>query len=74
MDYRVANPPGPGAGGTILLIQDAKLGAKYALKDVKRRNADDDIYINQAIHEFEVAGRPNHEGLLKIHDCQVKRA
>ncbi|MEO6808532.1 MAG: serine/threonine-protein kinase [Isosphaeraceae bacterium] len=74
MDYRVVKPLGTGAGSTILQIQDTKLGTKYALKVVKRQSADDDIYINQATHEFEVASRLNHENLLKIHDCRVKRA
>jgi serine/threonine protein kinase len=73
MQYRVVKALGAGAGSTILLISDAKLGDRYALKVVKRQSADDDIYINQAIHEFEVAQKLSHPNLLKIYDCRVKR-
>ncbi|MBX6315874.1 MAG: serine/threonine protein kinase [Isosphaeraceae bacterium] len=74
MQYRVVKTLGTGAGSTIFLITDAKLGAKYALKVVKRQDADDDIYIAQAQHEFEVAQRLNHPSLLKIYDCRLKRS
>ncbi len=73
MQYRVIKALGAGAGSTILLICDKQLGIQYALKVVKRQDADDDVYINQALHEFEVAQRLNHPCLLKIYDCQTKR-
>jgi serine/threonine-protein kinase len=73
LNYKVVKALGAGAGSTILLVTDQHLGTKYALKVVKRQDADDDIYINQAIHEFDVAGRLNHPSLLKIYDCRVKR-
>jgi serine/threonine-protein kinase len=74
LDYRVVRSVGSGAGSTVLLVADKNLGSQYALKIVKRQSADDDIYINQAIHEFEVAGRLNHPSLLKIHDCRTRRS
>jgi serine/threonine-protein kinase len=75
MTYRVLNVLGTGAGSTILLISDKTAGGKrYALKVVKRQDADDDIYIAQAMHEFEVSQRLNHESIVKIHDLRVKKA
>ncbi len=73
LDYRVVKPLGAGAGSTILLICDQPTSKQYALKVVKRQSADDDIYVRQALHEFEVAQRFNHPGLLKVHDCRTHR-
>jgi eukaryotic-like serine/threonine-protein kinase len=75
MTYRVVNVLGNGAGSTILLISDKTAGGKrYALKVVKRQDADDDIYINQAKVEFDVSRRLNHEAIVQIYDLRVKRA
>lgn len=73
MDYRVVKTLGAGAGSTIFLIADSKLGSRYALKVVKRQSPEDDIYVHQAMHEFDAAGRLNHANLLKIHDCRVRK-
>ena len=73
LDYRVVKGLGAGAGSTILLIADKKLGGKYALKVVKRQDAEDDIYIAQALHEYDVAQQLNHPSLLKIYDCRTKK-
>ncbi len=75
MTYRVVNVLGNGAGSTILLITDKTAGGKrYALKVVKRQDADDDVYIAQAMHEFEVSQKLNHESIVKIHDMRVKKS
>ena len=74
MEYRVVRPLGNGAGSTILLVADEKNGGKYALKVVKRLGAEDDIYIKQAIHEYDVAQKLNHKSLLKIFDYRVKKS
>jgi len=75
MTYRVVNVLGNGAGSTILLITDKTAGGKrYALKVVKRQDADDDVYIAQAMHEFEVSKKLNHESIVKIHDMRVKKS
>jgi eukaryotic-like serine/threonine-protein kinase len=75
MNYRVIKPLGTGAGSTILLISDKEAGGKrYALKVVRRLSAADDIYVNQARHEFEVAQRLHHPAIVKIYDCRTKRA
>jgi eukaryotic-like serine/threonine-protein kinase len=72
-EYRVVRTLGTGAGSTILLIEDAKTGRRLALKVVKRHEPEDDVYITQAVHEFDVAQRLNHPSLLKIHDIRVKK-
>ena len=72
-EYRVVRSLGTGAGSTILMIEDTKNGRRLALKVVKRHEPADDVYINQAIHEFDVARRLNHPGLLKIFDMRVKK-
>ena len=73
MKYRIVSPLGTGAGSTILLISDKTAGGKrYALKVVKRQDADDDIYINQAKVEYEVAQKLKHPAIVKIYDMPVR--
>ncbi len=75
MNYRVVNPLGTGAGSTILLISDKTSGGKrYALKVVKRLDADDDVYIAQAQTEYDAAQRLNHDAIAKIYDIRRKRS
>src|SRR5947209_4522166 len=75
MKYRVVSPLGTGAGSTILQISDKTAGGKrYALKIVKRQDADDDIYIAQAQLEYEVSQKLNHPAIVKIYDCRIKRS
>jgi serine/threonine protein kinase len=73
LDFRVVKPLGTGAGSTILLICDQPTSKQFALKVVKRQDESDDIYVAQALHEFEVAQRFNHPGLLKIYDSRTRR-
>jgi serine/threonine-protein kinase len=73
LQYRVVKALGAGAGSTIFLVSDTRLGYRYALKVVKRQSDEDDIYINQATHEYDVAQLLNHANLLKIHDVRVKK-
>ncbi len=75
MKYRVVNTLGTGAGSTILQISDKTAGGKrYALKVVKRQDADDDIYIDQARVEYEAAQKLNHPAIAKIYDLRLKRS
>ncbi len=75
MEYRVVGPLGTGAGSTILQIADrARNGQRYALKVVKRQDSDDDIYIAQALTEYEAAKKLNHPAIARIYDCRVKRS
>ena len=75
MEYRVVGPLGTGAGSTILQIADRGRGGKrFALKVVKRQDSDDDIYITQALVEFEAAKKLNHPNIARIYDCRTKRS
>jgi serine/threonine protein kinase len=75
MHYRVVNTLGTGAGSTVLLIADKTRGGKrFALKVVKRQDADDDIYIDQARTEYEVAQKLKHPAIVEIYDCRTKKS
>ena len=75
IEYRVVGSLGNGAGSTILQIADRTRGGKrFALKVVKRQDSDDDIYITQALAEFEAAKKLNHPAIARIYDCRVKRS
>src|SRR3954470_18189459 len=75
MEYRVVGPLGTGAGSTILQIADRTRGGKrFALKVVKRQDADDDVYIAQAQAEFEAAQKLNHPAIARIYDSRIKRS
>jgi eukaryotic-like serine/threonine-protein kinase len=75
MQYRVVNTLGNGAGSTVLLIADRNRGGKrFALKVVKRQDADDDIYIDQAKTEYEVAQKLKHPAIVQIYDCRMKKS
>lgn len=75
LQYRVVGPLGTGAGSTILQIADRTRGGKrFALKVVKRQDSDDDIYITQALAEYEAAKKLNHPAIARIYDCRIKRS
>ena len=75
MEYRVIGPLGAGAGSTILQIADRTGGGKrYALKVVKRQDSDDDIYITQALTEFDAAKKLNHPNIARVYDCRTKKS
>ena len=75
MEYRVVGPLGTGAGSTILQIADRTRGGKrFALKVVKRQDSDDDIYITQALTEFEAAKKLNHPSIARVYDCRTKKS
>ena len=73
MEYRVIGPLGTGAGSTILRVVDKDRDQPYALKVVKRQAAADDIYIHQALHEFDVLPRLEHRTIPKVYDCRTRR-
>ena len=75
MKYRVVNTLGTGAGSTILLISDKTAGGKrYALKVVRKQDPDDEIYVQQALTEFEAAKKLNHPAIARIFDCRLKKS
>jgi serine/threonine-protein kinase len=74
MNYRVVDQLGTGAGSTILLISDKTSGGKrYALKVVRRQAEEDDLYIDQALAEYEASQKLNHPGIVRIYDCRLRR-
>ncbi len=75
MKYRVVNQLGPGAGSTILLIADKTAGGKkYALKVVRKQEPEDEVYVQQALTEYEAAKKLNHPAIAKVFDCRLKKA
>jgi eukaryotic-like serine/threonine-protein kinase len=75
MKYRVVNQLGTGAGSTILLIADKTAGGKkYALKVVRKQEPEDEVYVQQALTEFEAAKKLNHPAIAKVYDCRLKKA
>ncbi len=74
MQFRVVKSLGTGAGSSVFQINDIKKGGYYALKIVKRQEAEDEIYIAQALQEAEVGPKLNHPSIMKIYDHRVKRA
>ena len=74
MKYRVVNTLGTGAGSTILLISDKTAGGKrYALKVVRKQEPEDEVYVQQALTEFEAAKKLNHPAIAKVFDCRLKK-
>ena len=75
MKYRVVNTLGTGAGSTILLIADKSAGGKrYALKTVRKQEPEDEIYVQQALTEFEASKKLNHPAIAKVFDCRMRKA
>jgi serine/threonine-protein kinase len=75
MKYRVVNTLGTGAGSTILLISDKTAGGKrYALKVVRKQEPEDEVYVQQALTEFEAAKKLNHPAISKVYDCRLKKS
>jgi serine/threonine-protein kinase len=75
MKYRVVNTLGTGAGSTILLISDKTAGGKrYALKVVRKQDPEDEIYVQQALTEFEAAKKLNHPAIARVYDCRLKKS
>jgi len=73
MTYRVVGVLGNGAGSTILQIADKNGGKRYALKVVRKQEPEDEIYIEQAKTELDVAQRLNHPNIVKIYDLRLKK-
>src|SRR5262245_1163054 len=75
MKYRVVNTLGTGAGSTILLISDKTAGGKrYALKVVRKQEPEDEVYVQQALTEFEAAKKLNHPAIAKVYDCRLRKS
>lgn len=71
--FEVLGELGRGAASRILHIRDAESYQHFAMKIVIRRTADEQKFLDQAKHEFEVAQKLDHPSLLKVHDIRVIR-
>lgn len=71
--FEVVGQLGRGAGSSILHIRDPQSGQHFAMKVVIRRTADEQKFLDQAKHEYEIAQRLEHPSLVKIYDIRVIR-
>jgi serine/threonine protein kinase len=71
--FQVLGTLGTGANSTILHIRRNKDSKQYALKVVPIAGAEDQKFIDQARHEFEVAQRLSHPNLIKIYAMEATR-
>jgi len=62
---------GSGARSTIWEVRDPKTNESYALKRVIKRESGDEKFLQQAINEYEVGSKINHDGIRRIY--QIKR-
>jgi eukaryotic-like serine/threonine-protein kinase len=71
--YQVLGPLGKGAHSTILHVRRNADSREYALKLVTVEGADEQKFLVQAKHEFEVAQKLGHPNLIKIYCLDLKR-
>src|SRR5262245_51035410 len=73
-EHTVLGSLGKGAHSTILHIRRSADSKQYALKIVKIDDADDQKFVGQAEHEFEVSQRLDHPNLIKVHCIEKKKS
>jgi serine/threonine-protein kinase len=71
--FEVLGELGQGAASRILHIRDCESYQHFAMKVVIRRTADEQKFLDQAKHEFDIARRLDYPSLLKVHDIRVIR-
>jgi serine/threonine-protein kinase len=71
--FEVLGELGQGAASRILHIRDSESYQHFAMKVVIRRSADEQKFLDQAKHEFDVAQKLDYPSILKIHDIRVIR-
>lgn len=64
--YRVIQPLGVGAASEIYLVKDPRTQEVWALKHVHREGHKDTRFLDQAIHEYEVASALRHPAVRRI--------
>jgi len=72
-DFQVLGTLGSGANSQILHVRRSKDSKQYALKVVPLESKDDQKYLEQAQHEFRVAGMLDHPNLVKIYALETPR-
>jgi eukaryotic-like serine/threonine-protein kinase len=71
--YQVLGTLGKGAHSTIMHVRRSADSREYALKLVAIDTADDQKFLDQAKHEFEVAQKLGHPNLIKIYCLELNR-
>jgi serine/threonine-protein kinase len=71
---RILQELGQGAASTVYLAQDPKTKQIWALKHVHRSTEKDDRFLEQAVGEYEVASKLDHEAIRKIPRIYKTRA
>jgi eukaryotic-like serine/threonine-protein kinase len=71
--YQVLGTLGKGAHSTILHVRRTADSREYALKIVPVETKDDQKFLDQARHEYEVAQKLGHANLIKVFCLEVKR-
>jgi serine/threonine protein kinase len=71
--FEVLGELGRGAASRILHIRDPESYQHYAMKIVIRRTVDEQKFLDQAKHEYEVAQKLDHPSLIKVYDIRVLR-
>src|SRR5262249_28936898 len=66
-DYRVAEPPGSGAGGTVYLAEDLVLGRVVALKVLSPALASDERFRRRFLAESRLAASLEHPNILPVY-------
>jgi serine/threonine protein kinase len=64
--FHVVGTLGKGAHSTILHVRRAEDGKNYALKVIQIESEEDQKFLTQAEHEFQVANLLGHPNLLKV--------
>jgi len=72
--FQVLSHLGEGAHSSIMQIRRNSDGRQYALKIVKIEDAEDEKFLEQAEHEFEVAQKLDHPNLIKIYCLEKIKA
>ena len=71
--FQVLGTLGSGANSTILHVRRSADAKNYALKVVPIGGPDDHKFLEQARHEFRVAGMLDHPNLIKIYALETVR-
>src|SRR2546425_11022878 len=71
--FQILGTLGKGAHSTILHVRCSNDGKQYALKVVPINTKEDQKFLEQAQHEFQVAGMLDHANLIKIYALETPR-
>jgi serine/threonine protein kinase len=69
--FQVVETLGAGAHSSILLVRRAEDSTHYALKVVPIGGPEEHKYLDQAQHEFRVAGMLDHKNLIKVYALET---